>query len=799
MFLSSNIFKNISKRLIFLTILVTNIIFSSFASDDTIRIYDKDKISDIYYSSTKYSKQLARFDLMRPVQIKGIKVWLNGSYGSTAKMHIFGHEGGVFFPVFFNDLTEAVTITKTKHGVEGLYIDLENKNIKLANNQFFIMFDEYSPDIEFVTDSSDHKISCMSTFGGIYYYQYAYHEKNKFWEFPGTKNSAYKIDVYVNYFEEDTAAIFQEKTYLSGISTGLSNSSIASADFDNDGFTDLLITGYLYKNTKNGKFTNVTTTFKIKNNYSATVANAFVDMDNDMDMDIILFGKDSCVLFINDIDSFREQGLNLPKFPGFSCFSFADVNFDGYPDLFIGQKWQTEPYTLPNRFFINNKNNGFTDATTMIYPKWDGEWNFPNERWDPGVGIVERNKSTKASQWVDYNNDGLPDLYVVNDYLHRDEFYQNNGDGSFTNVIANLNIDSNSTGYNNGNSLDWTDFNNDGYIDLLLVQSDYLNFYNFYDRRGTAIYQNNGPPDYSFTDLTGQYSKSPGLTSSIGLEMEEFHSGGSWGDINNDGLSDLVFTNTFGCRYVDLYEQLEGHNFALSTYKHGLENISTGADLIFLDVTGNGSLDLALADNEKFRLFQNTSWGKNNYLELDLKSTSGNSHAIGSKAIVYAGGKKIIKEVHAGRGQKMQAPYRLHFGLGQTATIDSVVIYWATKPMKKEVFTDLKINSVYLLTEGGGITLPSKEPEQLTQIELYPNPVQNVLVVNVTNAKSDRISLILYSPIGQKVFETEIFSNSSGNIIYHLDFTMLNISEGLYILKIQQENSVFTKQVLHLK
>jgi hypothetical protein len=190
-------------------------------------------------------------------------------------------------------------------------------------------------------------------------------------------NRAFVVDVILEYVKDESEQIFVDVTQDAGIEENLSNSSIAAADYNKDGFVDLLISGRLYKNTEDGGFEDVTGLLSIKNPYSGVVANAFVDSDNDGDLDIFLFGSDTSVLLINNASSFQEKILSLPEFKSFLSFSFADINNDGYPDLFVSQLWKKYPEPEPNRFFYNTGGNDFTDNTTVIYPDYDGTWNWP--------------------------------------------------------------------------------------------------------------------------------------------------------------------------------------------------------------------------------------------------------------------------------------------------------------------------------------------------------------------------------------------------------------------------------------
>ncbi|MBT5529422.1 MAG: T9SS type A sorting domain-containing protein [Cytophagia bacterium] len=759
-----------------ISLLILLIHGSLHANNDTLRMHDPENVLTNYYNTTTHPNQLARFDLPKPAIIKGFEITLMGEAGSTVNLNFLGHEGGVALISLKNNIVPTITVTKLQDGKEQVYVALDSPFIKMNNTQFFLLFNAFNG-AGIVTDRTNHPYSCKSSSGGDYYYQYGINNAGEY-RLLSNFNRAFAIDVILEYPDKESQQIFLDVTLTAGIDENLSNSTIAAADYNDDGFVDLLIRGRLYKNLKNGNFEDVSHQLGIVNPYSAVVANAFVDNDNDGDLDIFLFGSDTSVLLINNGNIFTEIILNFPEFKAFLSFSFADINNDNYPDLFVSQLWKTYPEPELNYFFYNTGSNNFTDNTNVIYPEYDGNWNWPGRTWDPANYAVERNRNSRGSQWVDFDNDGDLDLFVTNYFLQPDEFYRNNGDGSFTDICQVKGIDKNNTGSNHGTGVDWYDFDNDGNLDLLLPQFAHPRFIGDYDHRGTTIYRNKGAPDFEFTDLIGQYNNYSGLKSDIGFELEETHAGGAWGDVNNDGLADVLLTVFYGCRYIDMYEQQEDNSFKLETFKYGLSGINTGTDLVWLDYDNDGRLDLAGAIAGKFRLFKNNQYNSRRWIELDLKSKTANKYSIGARASVYVDGKILTQEVCAGRGQKMQKPYRLHFGLGYNPTIDSIMVTWPTQPPIKERFDNLNVNEIYTLTQGGQVfnSIENLTKDQ-TEIRVYPNPASSKLYVSGQDIKRIRIM----STIGQMLL------NISVNNINPVQIDLSAFKNGMYALEIETE------------
>ncbi|MFC2114750.1 hypothetical protein ACFLRI_05320, partial [Bacteroidota bacterium] len=232
-----------------IAIVLMAIVFSTIvanAENDTLRMYDPGNVLMNYYNSKTFPTQVARFDLPFPALIKGFGITLNGAAGSTVKMQFLGHEGGVALIGLLNNLLDPILITKPNDGKEMVFVELNEPYIRLDNSQFFLVFTEFNG-AQVITDRTDHTYSCKSTSGGDYYYQYGINSAGGYLLL-SNQNRAFAIDVVLEYPEKESGNIFKDVTEDVGIALNLSNSTIAAADYNRDGYTDLLVRGILYKN-----------------------------------------------------------------------------------------------------------------------------------------------------------------------------------------------------------------------------------------------------------------------------------------------------------------------------------------------------------------------------------------------------------------------------------------------------------------------------------------------------------------------------------------------------------------------
>jgi len=462
--------------------------------------------------------------------------------------------------------------------------------------------------------------------------------------------------------------------------------AVTAADVNADGWIDLFVcragpdtvgrVTKLFINNHDLTFTERAATFGLADKSPCSGAN-FFDYDNDGDLDcyvinhptelnhanrlVLKYGPDG-KSFLPDLDPkvaydsdnfYKNEGgkfVNFSKQAGIQNFGFGlsvsvtDINLDGWPDIYVGND-----FVHPDNLFINNKKGGFTDQLSLYFK--------------------HNSMSAMGADLSDFDNDARVDLLTVdmfptNNYrqkllkntnplsryltmvqygyfrsVARNVLQHNNGNGTFSDVACLAGI----------YKTDWSwsclfaDLDNDGLKDLHVANGyrrevtnrDYADFLlpeikkvltsqkkdvmpfleqvTEYKVRN-FVYQNKG--NMQFEDKSGDWMTMPGSWSS----------GGAWADFDADGDLDLVINN------------LEDPAFI---YKNLTREQSGG-----------------------------------NYLQAKLQGSPGNPFAVGASVLIEYQGTTQYQELNPNHGIFSSVEHLIHFGLGQTAQVDKLVVRW---------------------------------------------------------------------------------------------------------------------------
>ncbi len=734
------------------------------------------------YNTNDFPLHAAWFKLDAPAYLKRIRVGLIGASG-TVRVRVFGQDGGTSLPDLQQDLMTPQIADKPTNSDSEVYFAPVNVNeeVLLDENFFYVVIDEFSPGIGTVSDRMNHEIYCSAPNQAISVYQVFQHSSGQLAinrdQNNTISNNAFLVEVDLDFPTKSGPRHFRDVTTEIGLPGDLFYETVAWADIDADGWLDLMASGRLFKNT-DGEFSDITAEAGIEELPDRAGANHFLDLNNDGRIDIIHISDELWLMYINEGGaSFREvEWPNPPQLTDrlgdLAGLAIADVNYDGFPDFFLAQSWEDWPpdnnvIPSPNYFFVNNGDLTFSDRSSLIY--------------GPGRN---RTHSRGGARWADYDDDGDQDLLVINYVLQRDELYRNNGDLSFTNVIADARLDINSLGTSaHGTGGEFADYDNDGDLDLLLSQVGHARFFEEFDHRWTTIYRNEGQG--RFADQFGQH----------GLRYEDALASGAFADLNNDGLLDIFLPSFYGCRYSAVYEQQPDHSFAYKTFDYGFQNHRCGNfnrvySATFADFNNDGLLDLVTAEERQLRLYRNFNEDAGNFLELDLIPQGGNSMAIGARATVYAGGQQFTQEISAGNGVRSQRPARLHFGLGDATRIDAVKVRWPSNPPLVEFFDGPQLNTIGSLRQGQGtptsVAADAREQQGLT---FWPNPAEHEVHVQLPRLAGASPSLEVRDALGKLVLQRTL-ENRRHNLSAQT-LSLNDLPQGVYFLRLLHDGAVY--------
>jgi len=685
------------------------------ANYNTITHYDP-HCEQVYYNDPNITAYAARFDLI-PCTVEKLIVRLSGGVAAkAATLRLYGHEGGAITPQFQQELITPISIEKNGVGLQEIIVTLP-KPIRSVNNQIFVVVEDLAENIQLVSDSKVKEVPCYSVNNEPVMLQFL-RGKDEQWRYG---LFAFGIDLLVVPNADSTAPHnLINATVSAGINDSLHFRSIAWNDVNRDGWQDVVVGGRLYINTE-GLFKDETEAHHLT--YLSDFS-LFVDTEKDNYSDILVLQprsdsalQNKVILYHNRSGKFASPQILPISISAPTCFAVADINRDSYPDIFIGQGKDSAGVLQPDVCLINDTKGGY-----ILHP----------------MSYQEKYSQTTGAMWGDFNNDNLPDLYLVKLNGQYDELWQHNADGTFTNVIDNSysKYNANRFGYKIG--CDQADYDNDGDIDILQPQQVSPSIYSKYKQSGSALLRNAGAPNYRFNTIDGISS---------GIELEETHAGGSFGDINNDGLVDILLTTSCRCRYADLYLQNKEHEFELESFRYGLHTVTAGVDATWIDYNNDGRLDIATGVDGMFALFANTGTYDNNFVQVELDGIDNNTQTIGAKIVVYSQNDHYSNTVVSGRGYAMQSSQRLHFGIEKNTVVDSVVVQWPNG--HTEVFNDIKVNDINVLHEKSGGT-SGEHIAELT-VRAYPNPFAVETVFEYELQQATNVKLEIFSLLGEPI------------------------------------------------
>lgn len=472
----------------------------------------------------------------------------------------------------------------------------------------------------------------------------------------------FKVELLVEYTETlaDADRVFQP------VANAPSGRHVSWADFDADGYDDLLLGRNLWRNQGDGTFTDVTTAMGLDAAPHAT-GGVWGDYDNDGCVDVFLFSESldhpdtlmhaTCANGVTsgftpepsvvDVQNDNECGDPSHTTSPSAAAAWADFDADGYLDLYVANFncWDDYSY-YTDTVFMNDGDGTFTEVTASN--------GFMSDR-TPSRGVSP----------VDADRDGDIDVFVNNYVLVRNLYFENQGDGTMVEKAeanGTAGVFSPPQYYGHTIGAAWGDVDGDGDFDLISANLAHPRFFDFSHKSQVLLNDGSG----AFTDLAGDWSTPFGSPS--GLRYQETHSVPLLGDVDQDGHLDLAITAVYDGRPTDFYWGVGDGSFRLDAYHAGITT-ENGWGIGAADFDHDGDLDV-FAD----RLFENTIPNAGHFLQLRVVGTTANRSGIGATVAVTAGGKTQIRHVQGGTGKGGQDSLYLHYGLGMATTVDTIVV-----------------------------------------------------------------------------------------------------------------------------
>lgn len=581
---------------------------------------------------------------------------------------------------------------------------------------------------------------------------------------------------------------------------------VAVGDLDNDGLDDIFFTGNmtgnkLYRNLGKLKFEDVTKSAGVagKTTWTTGVSMADVNGDGLLDIYVCYSGKGpresrKNELWINQGNfKFVDQAekFGIADSGNSTQGLFFDFDRDGDLDLYL---LNHHIQVINELEFDAARNVRHPDAGDKLFRNDSGKFVDISEQTGIKGSALGFGLAVIAS---DINQDGWPDLLVTNDYIEPDYLYINNRDGTFTDQITDhfQHISHFSMG------ADIADINNDGRPDVYTL--DMLPEDN---ERQKLLYGPENYEQYALMIKRGFYhqnmrnmlhlNQGKDLFSEIGQLAGISNTDWSWSalffDANNDGQKDLFVTNGYYRDYTNrdflkykgdyYFKQAVANQKAdtlhlvtsmTSTPVHdyffenkgelqfqnasldagfGVKNFSSGA--AYSDLDNDGDLDLIINHlNETAGIFENKS-SSGNWLQLNLTGKDGNRFGIGSKIQAYSSGQLIFQEQNPVRGFQSSGTYRIHFGLGNSIQVDSLIVTWPDQT--QSLIKSIAANQVLTISQAEVQPPSQKNTQPKTLLTKTSAPDFLSTQSSVNDFKRQPLMLTMPSHIGPSMAHADV-------------------------------------------
>jgi hypothetical protein len=447
--------------------------------------------------------------------------------------------------------------------------------------------------------------------------------------------SCWDLDQSMHYFHNNGDGTFTDASERSGLSRIKGGLNLIQADYNNDGYTDILVLrgAWLQELGKQPKTL-------LRNNGDGTFTDVTVE---------------------SGILSFSPTQTAV----------WADFNNDGWLDLFIGNETTSGSYPHPAELYINNHDGTFTNVAA-----------------EAGC---DQEAFTKGVVSADYDNDGWPDIFLSNLDGHKMLLRNKAIKGripQFEDVTARAGLDQDLT----HTFPTWFfDYDNDGWPDIF-VCGYYFSGHLAQQAAGEAL----GLPQKDLNKMRLYHNNHDGtftdVSAATGLDRAVYGMGANFGDIDNDGWLDMYigtgnpdFTSLIPNR---MFRNIDGRRFADVTNSARVGNLQKGHGVAFADIDNDGDQDIFIETGGAYAgdafynsLYVNPGQNNNGWIGLQLEGVHSNRSAIGAHIVVTFtenGSKRTVYRDVGSGGSFGASPLRQEIGIGKATMIDELIIKWPT-------------------------------------------------------------------------------------------------------------------------
>jgi enediyne biosynthesis protein E4 len=500
---------------------------------------------------------------------------------------------------------------------------------------------------------------------------------------------------------------------------------VALIDYDRDGWPDIYFTNAqsvdmalhgvkarsaLYRNNHDGTFTDVTD--KAGVGFPCWAMGASVgDYNNDGWPDLLVTCLNGVVLYRNNgdgtfTDATKASGLGSDS--GWATgAAFGDYDNDGWADLFVSHYVDFHLSDLP--VFGSSKSCKYLGLDVQCGPRGlkgspdnlyhnNGDGTFTDVSKKSGVDDPERRYGLTAI-WTDFDNDGQLDLFVTNDG-EANYLYKGDGKGSFEDVGLTAGVAANEDGFEQANmGIAVGDYLHTGRMSLLLSH---------FDIEYAALYRNEGRMNFSDTSITSGIAR--GTQGYVGW-------GDAFVDFSNDGWQDFFLVNGHVYPQIDSLHRpttyLEPKLLFLNQHDGTFRNISrlvgdalpkeqVSRGLAIGDLFNDGRLEAVVENLVGQPMILRPEGGpQNHWISFQLEGVKCNRLALNARVRATAGNLVQLGEVLSGGSYLSQHDLRIHFGLGSHERLDQAEVLWPDG--RKETLTNLTVDRFYVVREGEGV------------------------------------------------------------------------------------------------